>query len=152
MHKLAIPFAIAAAVVMAAPAFAHDHGRRHGHDRYYYDGPARVYRSDVYVYAPPPVVRREVIVYDAPPPPPRRVCWDEPVGGREVAYRDSNADGTLLGALIGGALGNTIGKGDGRKAATIAGAVVGGAIGNDADRRHVAYAYEPEVVRRCEWR
>jgi len=42
--------------------------------------------------------------------------------------------GTLLGAVIGGALGNQVGKGDGRKAATIAGAVVGGAIGHEAEK------------------
>jgi outer membrane lipoprotein SlyB len=40
----------------------------------------------------------------------------------------------VLGAIIGGALGNQVGKGDGRKAATIAGAVVGGLVGRDIDR------------------
>ena len=44
--------------------------------------------------------------------------------------------GTLLGAVVGGALGNTIGKGDGRKAATIGGAVVGGAVGHSVEKRH----------------
>jgi len=36
--------------------------------------------------------------------------------------------------VIGGVLGNTVGKGDGRKAATVAGAVAGGAIGNRSSR------------------
>jgi outer membrane lipoprotein SlyB len=44
--------------------------------------------------------------------------------------------GTLVGALVGGALGNQIGKGDGRKAATIGGAVVGGAVGHNIEKRH----------------
>jgi outer membrane lipoprotein SlyB len=43
--------------------------------------------------------------------------------------------GTVLGAIVGGALGNTVGRGDGRKAATIAGAVAGGAIGHNVEKR-----------------
>ena len=63
----------------------------------------------------------------------REVC-------REVAttrYTRSGNDktGLVVGALVGGALGNQVGKGDGRKAATVAGAVIGGAIGRDIDRR-----------------
>lgn len=42
--------------------------------------------------------------------------------------------GTVVGAIVGGALGNQVGKGDGRKASTIAGAVLGGAIGRKVDR------------------
>lgn len=42
--------------------------------------------------------------------------------------------GTLVGAVLGGALGNQVGKGDGRKASTIAGAVVGGAVGRQVSR------------------
>lgn len=44
--------------------------------------------------------------------------------------KDSNVLGTIIGAVAGGLLGNTIGKGDGRKAATVAGAVAGGAVGH----------------------
>jgi outer membrane lipoprotein SlyB len=51
-------------------------------------------------------------------------------GGKGYA----TGSGALLGAIIGGALGNTVGKGDGRAAATVAGAVVGGAIGNEAEK------------------
>ena len=42
--------------------------------------------------------------------------------------------GTVVGAVIGGALGNQAGKGNGRKAATLAGAALGGAIGQRLDR------------------
>ena len=73
-----------------------------------------------------------------------RQCWNEPQRGysREGGYRDGYyrddryrhhsgpSGGTVLGAVIGGALGNMAGKGDGRHAATIAGAVIGGAIGH----------------------
>jgi len=47
-----------------------------------------------------------------------------------------NARAQTGGALVGGALGNQVGKGDGRKAATVAGAVIGGAVGRDIDRRN----------------
>ncbi|HET8941343.1 MAG TPA: glycine zipper 2TM domain-containing protein, partial [Rudaea sp.] len=38
---------------------------------------------------------------------------------------------TVFGAIVGGLLGNRIGKGDGRKAATAAGVAAGGVIGNN---------------------
>ena len=43
--------------------------------------------------------------------------------------------GAVAGAIIGGALGNQVGDGDGRRAATVAGAVIGGIVGNNAERR-----------------
>jgi hypothetical protein len=93
----------------------------------------------------------------------RQECWNERTNGYESGYyRDANGrlyrgddttNGTLLGALIGGALGNQVGKGDGRTAATVAGAVIGGAVGNKIDREHdsSAYTYRDDsgVVRRC---
>lgn len=45
-----------------------------------------------------------------------------------------NVNATVLGALIGGAIGNQVGSGDGRRAATVVGAVAGGAIANDRSR------------------
>lgn len=64
---------------------------------------------------------------------PREECYDEDV----VRHGSRDTTGaTVLGAIVGGALGNTVGKGDGRKAATIAGAVAGGAIAHDAAKRH----------------
>jgi len=44
--------------------------------------------------------------------------------------------GTAIGAIAGGALGSTVGKGDGRDAATIAGALIGGAIGHKEEKKH----------------
>jgi outer membrane lipoprotein SlyB len=43
---------------------------------------------------------------------------------------NNNTAGTLLGAVVGGALGNQIGHGGGRAAATILGAVGGAVVGN----------------------
>jgi outer membrane lipoprotein SlyB len=52
-----------------------------------------------------------------------------------IGQRDRHVGGgTVLGAIVGGALGNQVGKGDGRKAATIAGAVAGGAIGHNIEK------------------
>ena len=42
--------------------------------------------------------------------------------------------GTVLGAIVGGVLGNQVGKGDGRKAATVVGALAGGAIGHNVEK------------------
>ena len=46
----------------------------------------------------------------------------------------TSGGGALLGALVGGALGNQVGKGDGRKAATVGGALIGGVIGDNVER------------------
>ena len=63
-----------------------------------------------------------------------RVIRIESIGQR----KNDLGGGTVLGAIVGGALGNQVGKGDGRKAATIVGALAGGAVGHDIekDRRH----------------
>jgi uncharacterized protein YcfJ len=99
----------------------------------------------------------------------RQECWNEQTNAYDDGYyrdsngrlyrngtsgRDSNANGTLIGALIGGALGNQAGKGDGRKAATLGGAVIGGLVGNKMDRNNDAGGYDQYrdnsgVVRRC---
>ncbi len=77
---------------------------------------------------------------------PREECYEADVGRYEDS-RGNNAAGTVIGAIVGGALGNTVGKGDGRKAATVAGALVGGAIGNNTARRDDRYYGSTET--RC---
>ena len=58
----------------------------------------------------------------------------------QQVYTDSSGNGGTLGAIIGavagGVLGSTIGKGDGRKAATVVGAVAGGVVGNQVGKRN----------------
>ena len=85
-------------------------------------------------------------------------CWNEQTNryddnyyrdGSGRLYRSDsrgNVGGAVLGALIGGARGNQVGKGDGRKAATI-----GGAIGNSANRGdgYDRYSDNSNTVRRC---
>lgn len=64
-------------------------------------------------------------------PETREVCYDE-----EVRYRRNNAGPTILGTIIGGAVGNQFGGGNGRRALTVAGAALGAAVGNDIGRRN----------------
>lgn len=117
MHKLSV-FAVIA-LLAAAPALAQPQGR----------GPAE--ESTHFAWAD---VLRVDPVYDyVRTSRPERECYDERVTRREDT-RGNNTGATVLGAIIGGALGNQVGKGDGRKAATIAGAVVGGSIGHNAAR------------------
>ena len=55
----------------------------------------------------------------------------------------------MAGAVIGGLLGNQVGKGKGKKAATAAGAVAGGLIGNKVDRNHVGGKVVTRTERQC---
>lgn len=96
-------------------------------------------------------------------------CWDEHTHRHETGYyRDesgrlyqgdasSKTTRTLIGAIIGGALGNQVGSGDGRTAATIAGAVIGAQVGKNSgqgnrDDRNERYDYYRDSAgreRRC---
>ena len=53
-----------------------------------------------------------------------------------TAGREHGTAGAVIGAIAGGVLGNQVGKGDGRKAATVAGAVAGGVVGNQVGKRN----------------
>ena len=79
-------------------------------------------------------------VYDRVHGPSRQVCEDVPV----ERHSDNRAAGTVLGAIVGGVLGSTVGRGDGRRAATVAGAVAGGAIGNGVARSNDGYYNDVE--------
>lgn len=152
--------ALAISAVAVGAAGAQDYGR--GYDSRY-DNDNRTQRTDV------ATVISAVPIYDryAAQGYQRQECWDERSNAYDDGYyrdsngrlyrngTDSNANGTLIGALIGGALGNQAGKGDGRKAATIGGAVIGGVIGNQIDRNNDAsgnydqYRDNSGTVRRC---
>lgn len=63
---------------------------------------------------------------------PRQVCNQQQV---LVQPQQSSGGGALLGAVVGGLLGNTIGHGNGRAAATGIGIVGGAAVGDNVERR-----------------
>lgn len=79
---------------------------------------------------------------------PREVCNDQQVQVRQPE-RYGDKDGMVAGALIGGLLGNQVGKGDGRKAATVAGVIGGGLAGREIDRRHVGGRTTTQSQRVC---
>ena len=55
----------------------------------------------------------------------------------EVRHKDKHLGaGTAIGAIAGGVLGSTIGKGNGRTAATVGGAVAGGAVGHEVEKNN----------------
>jgi len=58
-----------------------------------------------------------------------------------TANSPNNTAGTLLGAVVGGALGNQVGHGGGRAAATILGAVGGAAVGNRITQNNASRSY-----------
>jgi uncharacterized protein YcfJ len=108
-------------------------------------------------------VRVDPIIETYDEPVSREVCYDEPVEYYEPryvyepGYRRDNTGAAILGALVGGALGNTVGDGDGRRAATVAGAVIGGSIAANNARRRGGYveagaAVRRDYERRCEVR
>lgn len=96
----------------------------------------------------------------------RQECWNERTNSNESGYyrdesgrlyrEDSNnkTTRTVIGAIVGGALGTQVGGGDGRTAATIAGAAIGAAVGsNTGDRNRYAgydrYSDSSGVERHC---
>lgn len=116
------PLAVVSAVLLSLVSIAHAQGDR------------REVSDEGVHFAWADVVRVDPIYTYERASRPERECYDSEVVRREDR-RGNNAGATVLGAIIGGALANQVGKGDGRKAATIAGAVAGGAIGNSVGRR-----------------
>ncbi len=61
-------------------------------------------------------------------------CAGGPYGYGQPYYGGKQVGGTLLGAAAGGLLGSTIGKGQGKLAATAGGALLGAVLGNNVGR------------------
>ena len=144
-RKIILSSLASGAVLLSASAFADSPYRSDGYDSAGYDY-ARVVDVD-------PLTRQ--VRVDTP----RRECYEQ------TRYRDDypaprrgTAGSTILGALIGAGIGNTIGSGDGRRAATVAGAIIGSAVGHDAGERRRdredAYGSQPVAYtqQRCDVR
>jgi uncharacterized protein YcfJ len=82
---------------------------------------------------------------------PSGECYEEQViEPASVEFDNSKRTGaTVLGAIIGGILGNRFGKGDGRKVATAAGVVAGGVVGNNLVVGQPGNAPKYTTRRRC---
>ncbi|MEL7186692.1 MAG: glycine zipper 2TM domain-containing protein [Pseudomonadota bacterium] len=117
-----------------------------------FSGPALADRA-MYDYAK--VISAQPLVRYVTVTTPVRECWEE-MQYYSVDTRPHNGGGsTLLGAVIGGAIGHQFGSGRGNDAATVAGALIGAAVGGDAARkRNAGYGVETHArpVKRCETR
>lgn len=80
-------------------------------------GPANAYGI---VVSSTPVVQKVTV--------PKQICTTT-----TVQYGQPTGGGALLGAVVGGAIGNQFGKGDGRAVATVIGALGGGIVGNQIE-------------------
>jgi uncharacterized protein YcfJ len=113
------------------------------HDHYY--GRGRDWNRDgdyARVVAVEPMVER--VRYTVPVDN----CWVE---GRERAPVNKTG-ATIVGSAVGALIGNSIGRGDGRRAATIGGAMVGAVLGSEAARSDRRYGPRYEEVQRCDTR
>jgi uncharacterized protein YcfJ len=147
---------VSSGLLLAAQAAHADHGNSYGRNVWRNGPPA----SD-YAYAR--VVDVDPIVRHVRISEPRKECWTE-TRYDDVSYTENvgprpkaNPGAMILGGLIGAAVGNHIGHGDGRKVATVAGAVIGTAIGHDASSRgrqdqRVVTESRPYEAERCEVR
>jgi uncharacterized protein YcfJ len=66
---------------------------------------------------------------------PRQECHAETVTRQQQPKDEHRVAGTLIGAAVGGVLGNQVGGGNGKKLATVAGAAAGGYAGNQVQDR-----------------
>ena len=88
-------------------------------------------------------VTRTTRVYEAAPPPvyAPAVRYGTVDRIEEVTTRaEPTGGGTLLGALVGGVVGNQFGHGSGRAAATALGAFGGAVVGNNVEQQQAAAA------------
>jgi uncharacterized protein YcfJ len=120
MNKALLTLVTASSLAFASFAQA-------GHD---YDSGHDYERGSSYQYADvldaQPVFESVRVPYD------RHVCYNERTYRHEP--RRGNTAPVLLGAVLGGLVGNKIDGGDHRAAGTVIGALAGGAIANDATR------------------
>lgn len=135
MKRSMMTVAVVAGVVALASASAAQAGSRHQ--------PVPVGPS--YEYAE--VIRVDPIISVVQRPVQRDQCWREPVTYHESTGRARNERApAVLGAIIGGVLGNQFGHGRGRDAATAAGALLGYHAVRDGQRGHRNASYQ-EVTR-----
>jgi len=77
---------------------------------------------------------------------PTQECWQEPVQVKSEEYSSTPA---ILGAIIGGSVGNEFGSGKSRDAATLAGVVLGGSIGHDIEKKNQKSNSRTVYEQRC---
>jgi uncharacterized protein YcfJ len=158
MFSKVVTSGVVAICVLAAPAAFADQSDSDWQN----DNNDDVRVGPTYEYAR--VISSDPIVRQVRIETPRRECWtDDSYNDRRTVQseRPDSAGRMILGGLIGAAIGNQFGHGDGRRAATVAGALIGTAIGHDAgsrpyDRygsrpydRYGSRSYDSRPVERC---
>ncbi len=93
---------------------------------------------------------------------PRQECHNETVTHQRPVQDGNRVAGTLIGAVVGGALGKQVGGGNGKKAATVVGAAAGGYAGNQIQKgmqqrdtyttteQRCSTVYDMHTEQRCE--
>lgn len=80
---------------------------------------------------------------------PRQECHNVTVTHRKPVQDENKILGTVVGAALGGVLGNQFGGGNGKKVATAAGAVAGGYAGNQVQGNMQAGDTYTSTQQRC---
>ena len=153
LRKIAMTTAAFATFTLSAAAVA-DHswwdenGNRDAQHRTYQT--TQRGSNDGYVYAQ--VIDVEPIYRFIRVRTPQRECWDEQVRERPVRRPNGVGAATVAGGLIGGAIGNQFGDGNGRDALTVLGALIGSAVAHEEASRHAHddYYYERTRIRTVE--
>jgi uncharacterized protein YcfJ len=157
MKLTSVFLAATAALAMSGTAFAQSYGYGYDrHDRGVRYAPAPVFApvsAQRFDWAQ--VVRVDPIVSTYQQPILRDECWSQPVVYREpVRYHGGGSRDrapAVIGAIVGGAIGNQFGSGRGRDAATVAGAALGYSAVRDTQRHgYVSGGHEYQVYeQRC---
>lgn len=82
---------------------------------------------------------------------PREECYDESAPSPRTYPRSSECSygGSIIGGITGALVGNQIGRGHGREAATAFGAITGAIVGDRLQNQHGDTGWEPRPLRHC---
>lgn len=140
-------FAAAAGLALASGAVLADHDAQTYVERY--DSSVRDGGYDYARVIHVEPLRRQVRVSE-----PVRECREEVSYAQEGPFSYNHVRGTLLGGLIGTAVGNQVGHGRGKDVSRAAGAIIGGAIGHNVsrDRQRQLHGDGRQVYERCDVR
>lgn len=89
------------------------------------------------------VVNRTPIMESVQKSIPKRVCYQEEV----VTQNTKSYTPSIFGGVVGAAVGNQVGHGDGKKLATVAGALLGASVGRDVQNKNVQS--HSALIERC---